>query len=96
MPPRIKMPEVSSLSETGSANKMTPPAAAIAGTDSCTSAACIEHTAKGSNPRYVVTNLKGAGAQMENRIKEQQLEPHQLPPLVVQCGIPDHVAHSGC
>ena len=45
----------------------------------------IEHTAKGSNPRYVVTNLKGAGktlydklycarGEMENRIKEQQLD----------------------
>lgn len=43
-----------------------------------------EHTAKGSNPRYVVTNLKGdpqllydtlycARGDMENRIKEQQL-----------------------
>lgn len=45
----------------------------------------IEHTGKGSNPRYVVTNLKGAGktlydklycarGEMENRIKEQQLD----------------------
>ena len=45
----------------------------------------IEHTAKGSNPRYVVTTLKGAGktlydklycarGEMENRIKEQQLD----------------------
>ena len=45
----------------------------------------IEHTAKGSNPRYVVTNLKGDGqalydklycarGEMENRIKEQQLD----------------------
>ena len=44
-----------------------------------------EHTAKGSNPRYVVTNLKGrvkhlydtlycARGDMENRIKEQQLD----------------------
>jgi hypothetical protein len=43
-----------------------------------------EHTAQGSNPRYVVTNLKGrsqqlydelycARGEMENRIKEQQL-----------------------
>ena len=45
----------------------------------------IEHTGKGSNPRYVVTNLSGDGQQlydklycargeMENRIKEQQLD----------------------
>ncbi|MCP4009865.1 MAG: IS1380 family transposase, partial [Proteobacteria bacterium] len=45
----------------------------------------IEHTDKGSNPRYVVTNLSGDGEQlydklycargeMENRIKEQQLD----------------------
>ncbi len=45
----------------------------------------IEHTAKGSNPRYVVTNLSGDGkalyeklycarGEMENRIKEQQLD----------------------
>jgi hypothetical protein len=45
----------------------------------------IEHTAKGSNPRYVVTNLTGeakvlyeklycARGDMENRIKEQQLD----------------------
>jgi len=45
----------------------------------------IEHTGKGSNPRYVVTNLKGDGktlydklycarGEMENRIKEQQLD----------------------
>lgn len=45
----------------------------------------IEHTAKGSNPRYVVTNLEGdaetlydrlycARGDMENRIKEQQLD----------------------
>ena len=45
----------------------------------------IEHTAKGANPRYVVTNLKGdpqalydklycARGDMENRIKEQQLD----------------------
>jgi hypothetical protein len=44
-----------------------------------------EHTAKGPNPRYVVTNLEGAPKQlydrlycargeMENRIKEQQLD----------------------
>ena len=44
-----------------------------------------EHTAKGSNPRYVVTNLRGAPqhlydaiycarGDMENRIKEQQLD----------------------
>jgi len=44
-----------------------------------------EHTAKGSNPRYVVTNLEGepkrlydrlycARGDMENRIKEQQLD----------------------
>ena len=44
----------------------------------------IEHSGKGSNPRYVVTNLKGDGqvlyeklycarGEMENRIKEQQL-----------------------
>jgi hypothetical protein len=44
-----------------------------------------EHTAKGSNPRYVVTNLQGepkklydklycARGDMENRIKEQQLD----------------------
>ncbi len=44
----------------------------------------IEHTAKGANPRFVVTNLKGdpeplytevycARGDMENRIKEQQL-----------------------
>ena len=43
----------------------------------------IEHTAKGANPRYVVTNLEGEAAhlyekvycargEMENRIKEQQ------------------------
>ena len=59
----------------------------------------IEHTAKGSNPRYVVTNLKGDGqalydklycarGEMENRIKEQPAgsvrRPHQLPPLVAQ------------
>jgi len=45
----------------------------------------IEHTDKGSNPRYVVTNLSGDGkrlydklycarGEMENRIKEQQLD----------------------
>ena len=45
----------------------------------------IEHTFKGSNPRYVVTNLEGDGehlydrlycarGDMENRIKEQQLD----------------------
>lgn len=45
----------------------------------------IEHTVKGSNPRYVVTNLEGDGehlydrlycarGDMENRIKEQQLD----------------------
>lgn len=45
----------------------------------------IEHSSKGSNPRYVVTNLKGDGqvlydklycarGEMENRIKEQQLD----------------------
>jgi len=45
----------------------------------------IEHTDKGSNPRYVVTNLNGDGktlydklycarGEMENRIKEQQLD----------------------
>jgi len=45
----------------------------------------IEHTAMGSNPRYVVTNLDGDGralyeqlycarGDMENRIKEQQLD----------------------
>jgi len=45
----------------------------------------IEHTAKGSNPRYMVTNLKGDGkglydklycarGEMENRTKEQQLD----------------------
>jgi hypothetical protein len=45
----------------------------------------IEHSAKGSNPRYVVTNLSGDGkvlyeklycarGEMENRIKEQQLD----------------------
>lgn len=45
----------------------------------------IEHTDKGSNPRYVVTNLEGdpkalyeklycARGDMENRIKEQQLD----------------------
>jgi hypothetical protein len=45
----------------------------------------IEHTEKGSNPRYVVTNLAGkpqflyeelycARGEMENRIKEQQLD----------------------
>jgi hypothetical protein len=45
----------------------------------------IEHSAKGSNPRYVVTNLNGDGqalydklycarGEMENRIKEQQLD----------------------
>ena len=45
----------------------------------------IEHSARGSNPRYVVTNLKGDGqalydklycarGDMENRIKEQQLD----------------------
>ncbi len=44
-----------------------------------------EHTAKGSNPRYVVTNLPGdpqrlydrlycARGEMENRIKEQQID----------------------
>ncbi len=44
-----------------------------------------EHTAKGANPRYLVTNLKGqarrlydklycARGEMENRIKEQQLD----------------------
>jgi len=44
----------------------------------------IEHTAKGSNPHFVVTNLKGSSAsiydglycargEMENHIKEQQL-----------------------
>ncbi|MBF0418343.1 MAG: IS1380 family transposase [Magnetococcales bacterium] len=43
-----------------------------------------EHTSKGSNPRFVVTNLEGSGqelyeklycarGEMENRIKEQQL-----------------------
>ena len=45
----------------------------------------IEHSAKGANPRYVVTNLDGraqdlydrlycARGEMENRIKEQQLQ----------------------
>jgi hypothetical protein len=45
----------------------------------------LEHGAKGANPRYVVTNLKGDGralyedlycqrGEMENRIKEQQLD----------------------
>jgi hypothetical protein len=45
----------------------------------------IEHMAKGSNPRYIVTNLPGDGqylyeqvycarGDMENRIKEQQLD----------------------
>ena len=45
----------------------------------------IEHTAQGGNPRYVVTNLEGAPqhlydrlycarGEMENRIKEQQLD----------------------
>ena len=45
----------------------------------------IEHTSQGSNLRYVVTNLKGDGkslyddlycarGEMENRIKEQQLD----------------------
>ena len=45
----------------------------------------IEHMAKGSNPRYIVTNLEGdaqslyeklycARGDMENRIKEQQLD----------------------
>ncbi len=45
----------------------------------------LEYTAKGANPRYVVTNLEGDGqelydrlycrrAEMENRIKEQQLD----------------------
>ena len=45
----------------------------------------IEHTAKGTNPRYVVTNLEGQGqelyeklycqrGEMENRIKECQLD----------------------
>ena len=45
----------------------------------------IEHTDKGSNPRYVVTNLEGkpkllydrlycAHGDMENRIKESQLD----------------------
>ena len=45
----------------------------------------LEHGAKGANPRYVVTNLEGAGGElydtlycqrgeMENRIKEQQLD----------------------
>ena len=45
----------------------------------------LEHGAKGANPRYVVTNLEGDGKQlyeqlycqrgeMENRIKEQQLD----------------------
>jgi len=45
----------------------------------------IEHGAKGANPRYIVTNLEGGGqdlyeklycarGDMENRIKEQQLD----------------------
>jgi hypothetical protein len=45
----------------------------------------LEHSAKGANPRYVVTNLEGDGrhlyeklycarGEMENRIKEQQLD----------------------
>jgi hypothetical protein len=45
----------------------------------------VEHTAKGSNPRYIVTNLEDAAdylydqvycarGEMENRIKEQQLD----------------------
>ena len=45
----------------------------------------LEHSGKGSNPRYVVTNLNGDGktlydklycarGEMENRIKEQQLD----------------------
>ncbi len=45
----------------------------------------IEHSAKGANPRYIVTNLSGDGqdlyeklycarGDMENRIKEQQLD----------------------
>ena len=44
----------------------------------------IEHSAKGANPRYIVTNLEGEAQElyetlycqrgdMENRIKEQQL-----------------------
>ena len=45
----------------------------------------LEHGSKGANPRYVVTNLEGGGqalydelycqrGDMENRIKEQQLD----------------------
>ena len=45
----------------------------------------IEHSAKGANPRYIVTNLEGEAQElyetlycqrgdMENRIKEQQLD----------------------
>ena len=59
----------------------------------------LEHGPKGTNPRYVVTNLEGeaktlyerlycARGEMENRIKEQQLalsrRPHQLPQVVAQ------------
>ena len=59
----------------------------------------VEHSEKGSNPRYVVTSLSGEAQQlydeiycargdMENRIKEQQLglffRPDELPSLVAQ------------
>ena len=59
----------------------------------------IEHGPKGANPRYIVTNLEGdaqdlyeklycARGDMENRIKEQQLDlfrrPHLVPQVVAQ------------
>ncbi len=59
----------------------------------------IEHSAKGANPRYIVTSLPGnaqalyeerycARGEMENRIKEQTTRslrrPHQLPQMVAQ------------
>jgi hypothetical protein len=66
----------------------------------------IEHSGKGSNPRYVVTNLSGDGkmlyeklycarGEMENRIKEQQLDLfadrtscHRWWPTVARCSFP--------
>ena len=59
----------------------------------------IEHGPRGANPRFVVTSLAGDGrdlyerlycarAEMENRIKEQQLQlfadRHLVPPMVAQ------------
>ena len=59
----------------------------------------IEHTAKGSNPRYVVTNLKGAGktlydklycarGEMENRIRNNSWICSRTAPVATVGGVP--------